>query len=510
MADKNPYMNEQSGRRRGAHFAPEVTPVQPAYRPDLQPVPPKRRSKLPLVLLLLLALCGGGLYLWTRLGGKLPGLPGLPKLPGLSEVPGISTVVDKLSGEEKVTITLNGEEARVAAGSTVQEIFEAEKPDVAAGNLLSVSGNVLGEGEGEPYVAVLDGAELTTQDAQTAVVEEGASLTFSDGTDLTENFTVETVATSTPKLVRKVQEGTTDPSYMVQEGVIQYVYQWGKAGSKEVRTGTISGETVDGNVVEGQDCIIMCQDIHPDNDEKLVALTFDDGPTSYTERYMDIFDRYGIKATFNLIGEQVEECADVVKLNCESGNQICSHTWNHPDLTTIDQEQTLTQLNDTYDVIKRVGGYDTSTIRPPYGDIDINVWLKSGGRTTLSVFWTHDSEDWKLPGVDAIVANCTGRMAPGSVILLHDGGGNRDQNLEALPRIIEAWQDAGYRFVTVSELMASDSSIPEECCATYRPMPEDAIWPTELAEQPASEDAAEAGEDADAEDDADAEEDAEE
>ena len=66
-------------------------------------------------------------------------------------------------------------------------------------------------------------------------------------------------------------------------------------------------------------------------------------------------------------------------------------------------------------------------------------------------------------------------------ILMHDAGGNRDQDLEALPRIIEAWQNAGYRFVTVEELMASDSSIPEECCANYRPMPEDAVWPTEIA-----------------------------
>ena len=128
-----------------------------------------------------------------------------------------------------------------------------------------------------------------------------------------------------------------------------------------------------------------------------------------------------------------------------------------------------------------MGGLDTTSVRAPYGDLNIDVWLKSQGHMTLSVCWSHDSEDWTLPGADAIVSNCTSNMAPGSVILMHDAGGVREQGLEALPRIIEAWQNAGYRFVTVEELMASDSSIPEECCSNYRPMPEDAVWPTELA-----------------------------
>lgn len=472
MADENPYMTGQTGRRRGAHFASATsapTPAAPRRR---------RRSKKPLLILLLLVAIGvGGFFGWRRFGDRLPELP---KLPGISEL------LSHLGlGQQTVTITLNGEETRVAEGSTVQDVFEETKPAVSAGDLLSVSGAVLEAGGGEAYAATLNDAEVPVADAAKTPVSEGARLTFADGASLTEDYTSETTVGAQPKLVRKVKEGTSDAGYMVQQGVVQYVYQWGRQGSKEVRTGTISGETVDGEVVEGQDCIIMCQDIHPDNDEKLVALTFDDGPTNYTQPIMDILERYDAKGTFNLIGEQVEDCAEVATANASSGNQICSHTWHHPDLTTIESVDELrAQLTDTFDVIKRVAGYDTTTIRAPYGDIDIDVWLKSGGVMSLSVYWTHDSEDWKLPGVDAIVSNCTSYMAPGSVILMHDGGGNRDQNLEAIPRIIEAWQDAGYRFVTIEELMASDSSIPEECCATYRPIPEDAVWPTEKAEEP--------------------------
>ena len=477
---ENPYMTEPP-KRRGAHFAQPQPVVEPMITYG-EPPRRKRRRRWPLVLLLLALLVGGGLFGAHKLGIDLP----LPKLPGISQLPNpVEFVTDKLGiGEKKVTITVDGEEVRVPEGSSVQAVFDQVKPAVTAGNLMSVGGNVLGEGQGEAYAATLDDAAVAVSDAASTTVNEGAQLTFADGADLTEDYTSETTTTSQPKLVRKVKDGTNGQGYMVQQGVVQYVYQWGRAGSKEVRTGAQSGEVVDGEVVEGQDCIIMCQDIHPDNDEKLVALTFDDGPTNYTQQYMDILDRYGIKATFNLIGEQVEECSGVVQANCASGNQICSHTWHHPDLTTLNEDETKTQLVDTFDVIKRVGGYDTTTIRPPYGDIDINVWLRSKGVMSLSLYWTHDSEDWKLPGVDAIVSNCTSYMAPGSVILMHDGGGNRDQNLEALPQIIEAWQNAGYTFVTMEELMASDSSIPEECRANYRPMPADAVWPTELAEQP--------------------------
>ena len=85
-----------------------------------------------------------------------------------------------------------------------------------------------------------------------------------------------------------------------------------------------------------------------------------------------------------------------------------------------------------------------------------------------------------VEGADAIVANCTADMAPGSVILMHDGGGERDQDVEALPRVIEAWQKEGYKFVTLDELLASDSSINMEAIRAGA-MPEDAVWPTELA-----------------------------
>ena len=97
------------------------------------------------------------------------------------------------------------------------------------------------------------------------------------------------------------------------------------------------------------------------------------------------------------------------------------------------------------------------------------------------MLWNQDSLDWKRPGVDAIVANATKSVTSGSIILMHDGGGPRDQDVQALPQIIEKLQADGYQFVTVSELMQSDSSIPADIAAGTATMPDGSTWPTEIA-----------------------------
>ena len=96
--------------------------------------------------------------------------------------------------------------------------------------------------------------------------------------------------------------------------------------------------------------------------------------------------------------------------------------------------------------------------------------------------WAYTGGGEPEPGVDAIVQNCVSGIQPGYVILMHDGGGNRDQDLEALPKIIDQLHEQGYEFVTISELMASDDSIPDEACSGDATMPTDAVWPTEVGE----------------------------
>ena len=434
MAGKNAY--------KGAHFAPQVAAPQE---------PRRKRSKAPIiitiVLIVLVAAGAGGFWFWRH---------------------------------RPVNVTVNGEQVTVFKRSTLAQLYEGQKPNVKPGNLVSVSGKVLEKGKGDPYSATVNGVDASYADAAEWTIWGDENIQFLDGGDAMEEYTTDIVETE-PKLEYQVKPGTGEKADHFQQGLVQYISQWGRTGKREVRHGKVSGETADGDVVEEvQNCIVVAQAVHPDNDEKLVALTFDDGPSYYTESYLSILADHDAKASFFIIGEQVEDGSSVIAKTKEAGHQICSHTWSHQQLPTLKQDELQKEIGDTSSALKEVIGNDVMAMRAPYGDMDTETWLRSGGLLSAAYIWTHDSLDWELPGADAIVANCTADMAPGSVILMHDGGGERDQDVEALPRVIEAWQKEGYKFVTLDELLASDSSINMEAIRAGA-MPEDAVWPTELA-----------------------------
>lgn len=445
-------------KSQGAHFAEQPLPVKRARKYDYeqnqrkQPIPSRHKKSgkfvVAIVAVLVLALlAGGGVVFWRH---------------------------------RPVSITVNGEQRTVLKRTTYAKVFEGESIATKPGNLVSVSGNVLEEGNGYPYSITVNGIEVPYESAASQPVWGGEKIEFADGKDAIEPHTTEVVELL-PKLEFKVAPGTGERGYMVQQGLVQYVTQWGKSGKHEVMHGERTGETAPGKTLEeAQNVVVVAQNIHPDNDQKLVAITFDDGPSYYTEPYLKILDEYGAKATFCIIGEQLADGGPVVSQTSNSGHQIISHSWSHLQLTTLDEPELHHQLADTANGLKECVGHDVRYIRPPYGDIDEQVWLKSKGDISVSVFWTHDSLDWEKPGVEKIVQNSTLAMKPGSVILMHDGGGERNQDLEALPQILKAWKDAGYQFVTIEELMASDSSI-DMSVVKAGPMPEGSAWPTELA-----------------------------
>ncbi len=431
---------------QGAHFAQPLPQQQP------QPKPRKRRSKGPiaaiLVVLVLAGLGVGGFFLYTHL---------------------------------PVSVSVNGQQRTVFKNSTVDTLFQSEKPQVKPGDYVAVTGQVLKDDGGDPYGATVNGTQLTYEQAKSHVLVGNESIAFTDGANVMEPHTSE-VVDEQPKLEYRVADGTAQKGDHVQQGVVQYVLQWGKAGKREVLHGQETGETANGTSDQpAQNCVIMAQNIHPDDNQKLVALTFDDGPTYFTEPYLSILSEKNVKASFCVIGEQLADGGPVVAQAAGAGHQILSHSWDHQQFTALDAEGVQAQLGDTADALKEVLGTDVRYVRPPYGDIDEETWLKTGGLMSVSLYWTHDSLDWERPGTDAIVQNCTIGMAPGSVILMHDGGGDRNQDLEALPRIIDAWKDAGYTFVTVEELLKSDSSIKLDAVGNGSAMPNDAAWPTELA-----------------------------
>lgn len=377
-----------------------------------------------------------------------------------------------LWSNRKVEITLNGTATSIRVGSTCEQVIQTAELSPKAGNLVSVSGKRLEEGAGYAYTAKLGGNELSEDDAKNYRVSPGDDLDISDGGDRMEDYDVQ-VMTEDPQL-----EMGGDAW-----GNLSYVSQWPKAGSYEMRTGKQSGETARGDTIEEtQNAVVSVHQISPDDDsKKLVALTFDDGPAEkYTDAYLDILDKYGIHATFFNLGQNVEEYPDLAKKICDRGSEVMSHTYQHQQLSLLDSEALQKEFSSTFSTIESTTGVKTTGFRPPYGDFTEKAWLNSGGLASVSVLWNQDSLDWKRPGVDAIVENSTKNVTSGSIILMHDGGGNRDQDVEALPQIIEKLQNEGYEFVTVSELMKSDSSIPADIANGDAMMPDGCVWPTQI------------------------------
>lgn len=369
-----------------------------------------------------------------------------------------------------VPITVDGEGIEVRIGSSLDEVAKAVRLDVTPGDYVSVLNEVISEGKGHAYTVTIDGSELSPDDAASYRVKGDETIGFSDGSSITEPYTA-----------------TTEPimPYLRMEGggyVLQYISQWGYAGELEHRTGEETGQKADVVTKEAQDCVITCMDPYLDNDRKLVALTFDDGPSDpYTEQYLEILEAHDVKATFFNLGENAESYPAIAKRVVEAGHQLCNHTMAHNQLTAVDEETVYDEITRSAKALEEAAGVRTTHIRPPYGDFTERSWLGSGGSITASIRWTGDSQDWALPGSDAIVSNSLINLHSGTIILMHDGGGDRSQDVAALPVLIEELQAQGYEFVTISDLMRAVGTIPEDICSGTGTMPKDAVWPKEIA-----------------------------
>lgn len=195
--------------------------------------------------------------------------------------------------------------------------------------------------------------------------------------------------------------------------------------------------------------------------EKVVALTFDDGPSSeYTPEILNILGRYKIKATFFVVGENAELYPDLVKRIYLEGHEIGNHTFTHPNMADISSFRTKIELNTNQRLIEELTGHSTILLRPPYlidaepskPDEFLPV-LRAQKMGYIMVGALIDSQDWQRPSSAQILQRVVDGLSDGSVILLHDAGGDRSQTVKALPEIIKILRRMGYRFVTVSQLL---------------------------------------------------------
>ena len=398
-----------------------------------------------------------------------------------------------------VACTVNGKVQTMPIGSSAHDVINRGFAAPADGNLVSVCAagevpEVLERGGGNRYTLHVNGMEV---DIDTYRLSENDVLEFFNGTDVTEAAIAQN--TEIPCGAQVPEDGY----FLVKIG---YVAQWGKNGVSSVVTGVHSSKTVDlGITEEPQDLIIaLGNSIEPTDGRRLVAITFDDGPDPiYTPQYLDILARYGARATFFDLGSQIDAGTDYVALakRCvQEGHQVASHTYSHSDLLTLDDAARADEITRSLEAVSNACGTPTDVIRPPYGNFygsSFLAYLRSGGNLAYTAYWGLDSQDWDIAnqgygvedGAAKIVSNCTevtgATLATnpgafnGSIILMHDGGGDRERDVIALPQIIEAYQAQGFEFVTMNELLASCGTFPDWVTSGTCTRPADAVIPSD-------------------------------
>ena len=398
---------------------------------------------------------------------KLPGSPRILAVVVALALALVALGVGYMTHWRTVEVTVNGTTVPVRVDAKVDALMADHKDfGVKPGRLLSVGGKVLDARGGVRAAVTVNGAEVPMHAWGSTGLPAGAVITVKNGPDATEDHTVEQ-----QKLKPGVQMG--------KGGAIQFVEKWGYDGAKEIWHGKRSGETVDKRVVKpAQDLVIASKNVHPADGGKYIAITFDDGPSEYTSQVLAILKQKGAHATFFNLGNESAGFPDLTRQVVADGHELGSHTNTHQFLPKLDREALRNEITSASDTLRKNSGKEVRIIRSPYGAFDADCWKRSADLISCNVIWNIDTLDWKRPGADAIKNNVLSNAYNGAIVLMHDGGGNREQDVQALPGIIDGLHQAGYKLVTVQELMRTDPQVfPKDMVDGTVKMPKGAVLP---------------------------------
>ena len=178
-----------------------------------------------------------------------------------------------------------------------------------------------------------------------------------------------------------------------------------------------------------------------------IALTIDDGPDpAYTPQVLRLLRQYHVTATFSMIGIHVAAYPHLARAVAEAGHTIANHTWTHADLQGMPARRVHSELARASDAIRAATGVHPALFRAPYGAWSAAVIRQCEQMKMVPLDWSVDPRDWAEPGVRRIVRRIMEQTRPGSIILEHDGGGNRSQTVAALRVVLPRLLDEGYHF----------------------------------------------------------------
>ncbi len=340
-----------------------------------------------------------------------------------------------LGAKPHAQATIDGVSRPIEPGATVADLAEAGHLRGRPGRMVSLSGRVLEVTSGVPPRVWRNGRPVTAE----RVVYEGDVITSADGAN-----TLEEVVTK--------REPIAFARRVVGSGPLVTLVSPGSPGVRQLRVGAVSGDVVTSTVVkEPSPMVVRRYGAQPN--QKLVALTFDDGPwPGQTEKILRVLRQHKVKASFFMIGYLARRYPSIAEKVAAEGHVVGNHTAGHRMLTKLTSAAVDTQIAQGAGIIERSTGQTPEWFRPPGGDISPAVWSRIRRVRLKVALWDVDPQDWRGIPSPKIAHDVVTRVRPGAIVLLHDGGGDRTQTIRALPVIIRALKSRGYRFVTLDEM----------------------------------------------------------
>lgn len=348
-----------------------------------------------------------------------------------------------------ITVTVDGQDVELAPDTTYQGLRDQGLLTAQNGDFLAIDGSIITAGGGEAYQTFSDG---TPVDDYAAKLTAGTDITEQRGADTREQST--SVDTVTPFATTVNGDG----SFNFYNGPLHLLTNPGVDGVTSTITGLTSGRVLEGVTTTAEhDRTWESLDSDLPDDQKYIALTFDDGPNPEgTEAVLSALQDNGVKGTFFMLGENVDSYPDLARKVADAGMEIGSHSYSHDAanyLKKLDGEGVRDQLSHAQQSILSATGVTTTMVRPPGGNLNGDNVYESGGYATSFIGWSIGTGDFDRPGVDYIVDQVISNVTPGAVVLMHDGGGDRSQTAEALRVMIPKLKEMGYTCVTVDELI---------------------------------------------------------